>query len=89
MTKPTQGTAGPDGRPRCYNRETWSNYLMQDGWEPGITPQGVPTRHPVMVEVPHRMSPGCKAWESHPASPPVPQVEGWRCDGCRWFPGVA
>lgn len=83
MTKPTQGH-GPDGRPRCYNREPCANYLLQDGWEPGLSPSGTPTRYPVMVEYPFTMSPGCKAWESSAGTPSVPEAEGWKCEGCRW-----
>lgn len=73
-------------RPRCFNRPDFSNYLLQDGWEPGVSPSGTPTKHPVMVEQPFTMSPGCKAWAGNPGSDPVPLAENWACEGCRHFP---
>lgn len=78
-------TAYP-GRPHCYNKTGPSNYLVQDGWEPGYTASGQLTRFPRMVEIENPMSSGCKSWESHGSSPPVPLVEGWKCDGCAHEP---
>lgn len=75
-------------KPKCYNRADYGNYLVQDGWEPGVTPDGTPTRYPVMVEVPFAMSQGCKSWAADKASDPVPLMEGWECDGCRHFPAA-
>ena len=89
MTRPTQGNAGPDGRPLCFNGTTPENYLVQDGWEPGITPQGTPTRFPRMVEVPNHFSRDCKSWVADPSTDPVPLAEGWKCEGCRHFPHEA
>lgn len=89
MTRPTQGTGGPDGRPRCYNgygQPDHANFLVQDGWEPGITPQGTPTQYPRMVEVPNHFSRECASWRSHPGTDPVPLAEAWRCEGCRLLP---
>lgn len=86
MTRPTQGTGGADGRPLCFDGIAPENFLVQDGWEPGITPQGTPTRFPRMVEVPNRFSRECKSWVADPSTDPVPLAEGWRCSGCRHYP---
>ena len=83
--KATQGT-GQDGRPLCWNREGAGNFLMQDGWLPGFTADGTPTRYPIMVEVPNRFSRECHSWTSDPSTDPVPLAEGWKCSGCRHFP---
>lgn len=34
MTRPTQGTGGPDGRPRCWNAEPMTSYLSAEGQIP-------------------------------------------------------
>lgn len=86
MTKPTQGNGGPDDRPLCYNKDAPENFLVQDGWEPGITPSGIPTRYPRMVTVPNHFSKDCKSWVADPSTDPVPLLEGWKCEGCKHFP---
>ena len=86
MTRATQGTGGPGGRPLCWNGTAPENFLVQDGWEPGITPQGNPTRYPRMVEVPSHFSRDCKSWVADPSTDPVPLAENWRCGGCQHFP---
>lgn len=89
MTKPTQGNGGPDGRPRCFNGDRHENFLVQDGWEPGLTPWGARTRYPRMVEIPNNFSKDCKSWVADPSTDPVPLLEKWKCDGCKHFPGEA
>jgi hypothetical protein len=79
MTRTTQGNGGPDGRPLCFNGEPPQGYLANDGW----TEDG--RRRTVLI--PWAFSQACKSWASHPGTPPVPLVEGWKCNGCRHFPG--
>ena len=83
---PRQGNGGPDGRPLCFNGQTPENYLVQDGWHPGVLPDGTPTRYPVMRYAPNRFSRGCKSWVSDPSTDPVPLIEGWKCEGCQHYP---
>jgi hypothetical protein len=78
MTRPTQGTGGPDGRPLCWNGQPPVEYLANDGWaEDGRLRK---------VAIPWAFSTGCKSWAGHPGTDPVPLAEGWRCEGCRLLP---
>ena len=88
MTHPRQGF-GPDGRPLCFNGTTPENYLVQDGWLPGYTDDGTPTRFPVMRYVPNNFSRDCKSWVADPSTDPVPLAEGWACEGCKHYPSEA
>ena len=88
MTRPTQGF-GPDGRPLCWNGERHENYLVQDGWHPGVLPDGTPTQFPVMRYVPNNFSRDCKSWVADPSTDPVPLAEGWACKGCKHYPEAA
>jgi hypothetical protein len=82
MTRPTQGTGGPDGRPRCYNVEPMREYVANDGTEPA----SLDTVAQRVRVIPWAFSTGCKSWAGHPGTDPVPLAEGWRCEGCRLLP---
>jgi hypothetical protein len=78
MTRPTQGTGGPDGRPLCFNGTAPTHYVANDGY----TEDG----RLRTVTIPWAFSTECKSWAGHPGSDPVPLMEGWLCKGCRWEP---
>lgn len=78
MTRPTQGTGGPDGRPRCYNGWPMREYVANDG----LTFDGGQFRRTITWQ----FSQECKSWASDPSTDPVPMAEGWRCDGCKHLP---
>lgn len=88
MTRPTQGSGGPDGRPRCYNGEPMLSYAAN--YRPLYT--GMDSKNGLFESVqevrviPWAFSTECKSWASDPSTDPVPMAEGWRCDGCRRYP---
>lgn len=79
MTRPTQGTGGPDGRPLCFNAEPVAPFVyVNDGWtEDGRLKRKL---------IPYAFSRECKSWASHPGTDPVPLAEHWQCRGCRHEP---
>lgn len=78
MTRPTQGNAGPGGRPLCFNGEPRREYVANDGYDAEGRLR--------TVTIPWAFSDGCKSWAGHPGSDPVPLIEGWACMGCRHYP---
>jgi hypothetical protein len=83
MTRPTWGTAGPEGRPGCFNGEPFREYAANDGTEPA----GLFSVAQRVRVIPWAFSRECKSWAGHPGTPPVPLIERWKCEGCRHFPG--
>ena len=81
MSRPTQGTGGPDGRPRCFNAESMREYRANAGYDLAGSLR--------TQTIPWAFSQECKSWASHPATPPVPLAEGWKCEGCIHFPHAA
>lgn len=77
MTKATQRDRG-DGKPRCWGVPMPETVAVHDGW----TDDGRLIRR----VIPFAFSLECKSWASHPASEPVPQIEGWNCAGCGRYP---
>lgn len=62
--------------PRCYNRPPYAGLWVRAGYRRGKI---------LLRWIPHRMSQECRAWHTGDHAVPVPQLEGWRCEGCRWF----
>jgi hypothetical protein len=75
MTRPTQGNAGPGGRPLCFNGEPRREYVANDGYDAEGRLR--------TVTIPWAFSTECKSWASDPGTDPVPMAEGWKCHGCR------
>jgi hypothetical protein len=73
------GVEGESGevKPRCYNREPFEGY-----WAPAGCIRG----KRVLRWIPHRMSQPCKSWSTGDRALPVPVLQGWNCNGCRWMP---
>jgi hypothetical protein len=83
LTTPRQGF-GPDGRPRCFNREPRTEYTANkcrvfSGNCPGEVVQ-------IVGAIPWNFSRECKSWASDPSTDPVPLAEGWKCGGCINYP---
>ncbi len=80
MTTPTQGTGGPDGRPRCYNGAPMREYVANTGFVDGRL---------TTATIPWPFSRECKSWVADPSTDPVPLAEGWACKGCKHYPAPA
>ena len=85
MTRPTQGTGGPDGRPRCFNAEPMREYDANNGTKIVVVNNRA-VQAVSLKRSPWPFSQECKSWAGHKGTPPVPLIEGWKCEGCKHFP---
>lgn len=88
MTRPTQGTGGPDGRPRCYNGEPMRQYTANTEVRVIVAGDRRLELHAIQIadNIPWAFTQKCMSWASDRSTDPVPLAEGWHCTGCRHLP---
>jgi hypothetical protein len=67
-------------RPWCHNRAPRVGQWVRAGYKRGKV---------LLRWLPHVMSQECRAWATGDRATPAPALDGWQCQGCRWFPAEA